>query len=48
MNPTGCRGTAFPAYGPGMNDIALTVQQTARPHGFPTTGDFAFVESPLP
>ncbi len=48
MNPTGCRGAAFPAYGPGMNDIALTVQQTARPHGFPTTGDFAFVESPLP
>ncbi|MDI3408482.1 NADP-dependent oxidoreductase [Streptomyces cavernicola] len=30
------------------NDTALTVQQTARPHGFPTPDHFAFVESPLP
>ncbi|MER5891273.1 NADP-dependent oxidoreductase [Streptomyces sp. NPDC001941] len=26
----------------------VTVQQTARPHGFPTAGLFAFVESPVP
>ncbi|WP_333760888.1 NADP-dependent oxidoreductase [Streptomyces sp. IBSBF 2390] len=31
-----------------MNETALTVQQTARPHGFPTADHFAFVESPLP
>ncbi|MFD8816957.1 NADP-dependent oxidoreductase [Streptomyces sp. NPDC059627] len=31
-----------------MNETALTVHQTARPHGFPTAGHFAFVESPLP
>lgn len=30
-----------------MNQTALTVHQTARPHGFPTAGHFAFVESPL-
>ncbi|MEU2560250.1 NADP-dependent oxidoreductase [Streptomyces longispororuber] len=27
---------------------AVTVHQTARPHGFPTASDFAFVTSPLP
>ncbi|MFJ3809466.1 NADP-dependent oxidoreductase [Streptomyces sp. NPDC090073] len=31
-----------------MNETALTVHQTARPHGFPTADHFAFVESPLP
>lgn len=31
-----------------MNETALTVHQTARPQGFPTAGDFTFVESPLP
>ncbi|MFE4857887.1 NADP-dependent oxidoreductase [Streptomyces sp. NPDC056670] len=31
-----------------MNDTALTVHQTARPHGFPTAEHFTFVESPLP
>jgi len=31
-----------------MNDIALTVQQTARPTGFPTPDHFRFVESPVP
>ncbi|MEU2424285.1 NADP-dependent oxidoreductase [Streptomyces sp. NPDC007851] len=31
-----------------MNESALTVHQTARPHGHPTAGHFAFVESPLP
>ncbi|OIJ63983.1 NADP-dependent oxidoreductase [Streptomyces mangrovisoli] len=30
-----------------MQQTALTVHQTARPHGFPTAADFAFVESPL-
>ncbi|KOG32574.1 MULTISPECIES: MDR family NADP-dependent oxidoreductase [Streptomyces] len=30
------------------NDTMITVQQTARPDGFPTPGDFAFVESPVP
>jgi NADPH-dependent curcumin reductase CurA len=48
MSPTGCPGGAFPLYGPGMNGTALTVHQTARPHGFPTAAHFAFVESPLP
>ncbi|MGW6057955.1 NADP-dependent oxidoreductase [Streptomyces sp. NPDC055189] len=31
-----------------MTETALTVHQTARPHGFPTPDHFAFVESPLP
>ncbi|MFF8932028.1 NADP-dependent oxidoreductase [Streptomyces longwoodensis] len=31
-----------------MTDTALTVHQTARPHGFPTARHFAFVESALP
>ncbi|WP_461006711.1 NADP-dependent oxidoreductase [Streptomyces capparidis] len=31
-----------------MAETALTVHQTARPHGFPTAEHFAFVESPLP
>ncbi|MEV7195189.1 NADP-dependent oxidoreductase [Streptomyces sp. NPDC093510] len=31
-----------------MTETALTVHQTARPHGFPTAGHFAFVESALP
>ncbi|MFD4974268.1 NADP-dependent oxidoreductase [Streptomyces sp. NPDC058424] len=31
-----------------MTENAITVQQTARPHGFPTTKDFAFVESAIP
>jgi len=48
MSPTGCPGGAFPPYGPGMNETALTVHQTARPHGFPTAEHFAFVESALP
>ncbi|WP_369146696.1 zinc-binding dehydrogenase [Streptomyces sp. R44] len=30
------------------NDTVITVHQTARPHGFPSRGDFAFVESPVP
>ncbi|MCT2588762.1 NADP-dependent oxidoreductase [Streptomyces sp. N2-109] len=31
-----------------MTETALTVHQTARPHGFPTPDDFAFVESAMP
>ncbi|MGH4034413.1 NADP-dependent oxidoreductase [Actinomycetota bacterium Odt1-20B] len=31
-----------------MNDIARTVHQIARPHGFPSPGDFAVVESRVP
>ncbi|MFE2067573.1 NADP-dependent oxidoreductase [Streptomyces sp. NPDC059467] len=31
-----------------MKKTAFAVHQTARPHGFPTAGHFAFVESPLP
>ncbi|MFD4569962.1 NADP-dependent oxidoreductase [Streptomyces sp. NPDC058467] len=31
-----------------MNDIALTVQQTARPTGFPAPDHFRFAESPVP
>ncbi|MGW5280446.1 NADP-dependent oxidoreductase [Streptomyces collinus] len=31
-----------------MSENAITVQQTARPRGFPTTRDFAFVESAVP
>ncbi|GAA3082809.1 NADP-dependent oxidoreductase [Streptomyces olivoverticillatus] len=31
-----------------MNETALTVHQTARPHGFPTADHFTFVESPIP
>lgn len=48
MNLTGCPSGAFPPYGPIMNETALTVHQTARPQGFPTAEDFAFVESSLP
>ncbi|MFG2503361.1 NADP-dependent oxidoreductase [Streptomyces sp. NPDC048441] len=31
-----------------MTETALTVHQTARPHGFPTPADFTFVESAPP
>lgn len=31
-----------------MTETAIAVQQTARPHGFPTADDFAFVELPMP
>ncbi|WP_225837828.1 NADP-dependent oxidoreductase [Streptomyces sp. NK08204] len=31
-----------------MTEIALTVQQTARPTGFPTADHFRFAESPVP
>ncbi|MFI9809699.1 NADP-dependent oxidoreductase [Streptomyces sp. NPDC052301] len=31
-----------------MTETALTVQQTARPTGFPTPGHFRFAESPVP
>ncbi|MBV1941825.1 NADP-dependent oxidoreductase [Streptomyces sp. BV286] len=31
-----------------MTELAITVQQTARPQGFPATKDFAFVESAIP
>ncbi|WP_405766385.1 NADP-dependent oxidoreductase [Streptomyces sp. NBC_00080] len=31
-----------------MTSTALTVQQTARPTGFPTPGHFRFAESPVP
>ncbi|MGW0884015.1 NADP-dependent oxidoreductase [Streptomyces sp. NPDC002671] len=31
-----------------MTEIALTVQQTARPDGFPTADHFRFAESPVP
>ncbi|TXS39373.1 NADP-dependent oxidoreductase [Streptomyces sp. OR43] len=31
-----------------MTETALTVHQTARPHGFPTPDHFAFVESAMP
>ena len=31
-----------------MTEIALTVQQTARPSGFPTADHFRFAESPVP
>ncbi len=48
MSPTGCPAGAFPPYGPLMNETALTVHQTGRPHGFPTAEHFAFVESALP
>ncbi|GAA3839157.1 NADP-dependent oxidoreductase [Streptomyces coacervatus] len=48
MSPTGCPPGAFPPYGPVMNETALTVHQTARPHGFPTAEHFAFVEHALP
>lgn len=31
-----------------MTETALTVHQTARPHGFPSAGHFTFAESALP
>src|SRR3954462_4970798 len=31
-----------------MTETARTVQQTARPTGFPTAGHFRFTESPVP
>lgn len=48
MGPTACPRAPFPSYGPVMTENAITVQQTARPHGFPTTKDFAFVKSAIP
>lgn len=48
MSPTGCPDGAFPPYRPAMNETALTVHQTTRPHGFPTAEHFTFVESTLP
>ncbi len=48
MSPTRCRPAPFPPYGPAMDDTALTVHQTARPHAFPGPEHFAFVESALP
>lgn len=48
MSATLCRARAFLRTVTDMTDTALTVQQTARPHGFPTPGHFAFVESAPP
>lgn len=48
MSPTRCPPGAFPPYGPVMDETALTVHQTARPHGFPIAEHFTFVESPPP
>lgn len=48
MSPTACPRAPFPSYGPLMTENAITVLQTARPHGFPTTKDFVFVESAIP
>lgn len=48
MSPTACPRAPFPSYGPVMTENAITVQQTARPRGFPTIKDFAFVESTIP
>lgn len=48
MSPAACPRGPFPSYGPVMTENAITVQQTARPHGFPATEDFAFVESAIP
>ncbi|MEU6878192.1 NADP-dependent oxidoreductase [Streptomyces sp. NPDC046712] len=35
-------------HGPTARGTMITVQQTARPDGFPTPAHFAFVESPVP
>ena len=48
MSPTACPRAPFPPYGPVMTEKAITVQQAARPHGFPVTEDFTFVESAIP
>lgn len=48
MSATLCPGPAFLPTVTDMTETALTVHQTARPHGFPTAAHFAFVESPLP
>lgn len=48
MSATLCSGSAFLRTVPSMTDTAITVHQTARPKGFPTPDDFAFVESGLP
>lgn len=48
MSATLCPVAAFLPTVPFMNDIALTVQQTARPTGFPTPEHFRFAESPVP
>lgn len=48
MSATLCPARSFLRTVTDMTDTALTVQQTARPHGFPTPGHFAFVESAPP
>lgn len=48
MSATLCPAPAFLRTVAAMTETALTVHQTARPHGFPTPGHFAFVESALP
>lgn len=48
MSATLCSGPAFLRTVPPMTDTAITVHQTARPNGFPTPDDFAFVESAPP
>src|SRR3954469_22828343 len=48
MSATLCPPRAFLPTVPAMTDTALTVQQTARPTGFPTADHFRFAESPVP
>ncbi len=48
MSATLCPVRAFLPTVTDMTETALTVHQTARPHGFPTAGHFAFVESARP
>lgn len=48
MSPTLCPARAFLPTVASMTETALTVQQTARPTGFPTADHFRFVESALP
>lgn len=48
MSPTLCCRAAFLPTVSLMTETALTVQQTARPTGFPTAAHFRFAESPVP
>ncbi|MFJ9900616.1 NADP-dependent oxidoreductase, partial [Streptomyces sp. NPDC091280] len=48
MSATLCPASAFLRTVTVMTETVLTVHQTARPHGFPTSDHFAYVESTMP
>lgn len=48
MSATRCPAPEFRPTFAAMTETAITVQQTSRPTGFPTSAHFRFAESPVP